>query len=33
MLTLTFPSNLVASMFGFDAREFFELRDQAVRPG
>ncbi|MFA6299514.1 MAG: LemA family protein [Nocardioides sp.] len=29
----TFPSNLVASMFGFDAREFFELRDQAVIPG
>jgi LemA protein len=26
----TFPSNLVAAMFGFDAREFFELRDQAA---
>jgi hypothetical protein len=23
-------SNLVAGLFGFDAREFFELRDQAV---
>lgn len=26
----TFPSNVVAAGFGFDAREFFELRDQAV---
>jgi len=26
----TFPSNLVASAFGFDVREFFELRDQAA---
>jgi LemA protein len=27
----TFPSNMVASAFGFDAREFFEIRDAAVR--
>ena len=27
----TFPSNVVASMFGFEARDFFELRDQAAR--
>jgi LemA protein len=27
----TFPSNLVASMFGFGVRDFFELRDQAMR--
>jgi LemA protein len=27
----TFPSNLVAGAFGFDLREFFEIRDQAVR--
>lgn len=26
----TFPSNVVAAMFGFDAREFFELRDRAA---
>ncbi|GEP32578.1 LemA family protein [Nocardioides szechwanensis] len=26
----TFPSNVVAAMFGFEAREFFELRDQAA---
>lgn len=26
----TFPSNLVASSFGFDERDFFELRDQAM---
>jgi LemA protein len=29
----TFPSNLVASMFGFTTRDFFELRDpQAATP-
>lgn len=27
----TFPSNLVASMFGFTARQFFELTDPAAR--
>ncbi len=27
----TFPSNVVASMFGFVARDFFELREPAVR--
>jgi LemA protein len=27
----TFPSNLVAGAFGFDLREFFEIRDQAGR--
>ena len=27
----TFPSNLVAAMFGFDARDFFELRDLSAR--
>jgi LemA protein len=27
----TFPSNVVAGMFGFDLREFFEIRDQASR--
>jgi LemA protein len=27
----TFPSNLVAGLFGFTAREFFELRDTAAR--
>jgi LemA protein len=27
----TFPSNLVAAMFGFTARDFFELRDRAAR--
>ncbi len=27
----TFPSNLVASAFGFVVREFFELRDPAAR--
>lgn len=26
----TFPSNLVASMFGFTTRDFFELRDPAM---
>ena len=26
----TFPSNLVASMFGFTTRDFFELRDPAA---
>jgi LemA protein len=28
---VTFPSNLVASMFDFTAREFFELTDTAAR--
>lgn len=27
----TFPSNAVAGVFGFDLREFFEIRDQSVR--
>jgi LemA protein len=27
----TFPSNLVAGLFGFTARDFFELRDLAAR--
>jgi LemA protein len=27
----TFPSNVVAGLFGFDLREFFEIRDQAAR--
>jgi len=27
----TFPSNLIASMFGFESREFFELTDPAAR--
>ncbi|MCD4535164.1 LemA family protein [Nocardioides sp. cx-169] len=27
----TFPSNLVAGMFGFTARDFFELHDPAAR--
>ena len=27
----TFPSNLVAAMFGFEAREFFEITDAQVR--
>lgn len=27
----TFPSNVVASMFGFERREFFELTDPAAR--
>jgi LemA protein len=27
----TFPSNLVAGMFGFEPREFFELTDPAAR--
>ena len=27
----TFPSNLVAAMFGFENREFFELTDPAAR--
>ena len=27
----TFPSNLVAAMFGFEARDFFELTDPAAR--
>jgi LemA protein len=27
----TFPSNLIASMFHFEPRQFFELRDQAAR--
>ena len=27
----TFPSNVIAGMFHFDAREFFELRDRAAR--
>ena len=27
----TFPSNLVASMFGFERREFFELTDPVAR--
>ena len=26
-----FPSNIVAGMFGFSAREFFELKDEAQR--
>ena len=26
----TFPSNLVASVFGFEARDFFELRDRSA---
>ena len=29
----TFPSNLVAATFGFDLRDFFELREPAVRAG
>ena len=28
----TFPSNLVASVFGFRARDFFELTDPAAVP-
>lgn len=27
----TVPSNIIASMFGFQEREFFELRDEAAR--
>ncbi|MEZ5095318.1 MAG: LemA family protein [Nocardioides sp.] len=27
----TFPSNLIANMFGFGSRDFFELRDPAAR--
>ena len=30
MKVATFPSNLVAGMFGFKAREFFEVADQAA---
>ena len=26
-----FPSNIIAGMFGFNAREFFELKDAAQR--
>ena len=26
-----FPSNIIAGMFGFNAREFFELKDEAQR--
>ena len=27
----SFPSNLVASMFGFHQAEYFEVEDEAVR--
>jgi LemA protein len=27
----TFPANVVAGMFGFDKREFFEIEDEAQR--
>ena len=27
----TFPSNLIAGMFGFEKREFFEIEDSSQR--
>jgi LemA protein len=29
--TEVFPSSIVANMFGFDEREFFELEEEAQR--
>ena len=30
-LTQTFPTNIIASMFGFEERDFFELDSEAER--